>query len=237
MLQNLKEELESLQNIEKATQKSKYFKGGKGQYGQGDVFLGLTNPQVHFLSKKYFNLISIHDLGIMIKDKVHEIRQAALNILVLKYKKAKDLKSKKALVDFYLKNLEYVNNWDLVDCSTHYILGPYYYETAEHNELKKLALSDHLWTERIAIIAMLHYVRMRSFELPFEIIKLKLTHKHDLIHKANGWVLREIWKKGQPDRVEEFIKENIEVIPRTTLRYAIEKMEDSKRKQILNFKK
>jgi 3-methyladenine DNA glycosylase AlkD len=236
MWQKVIEQIIAMKNDEKAVLKAKFFKTAPGQYGEGDLFLGLTNPQLHVISKQNRDLLEILDLEHLMTHPYHEIRQTALNIMVLKYKKAKKQTEKEEILKLYIASIPYINNWDLVDCSSHYMLGPYALEFEKEDLIRQLIKKDHIWSERIAIIAMLHYVRKNSFDFPFEIIHTKLTHTHDLIHKANGWVLREIWQKGQNHRVENYLIDNIKIIPRTTLRYAIEKMDESKRKYFLNLK-
>lgn len=233
----MKEEIKSallfLKNEEKAMLKSRYFKGKEGEYGAGDIYIGLTNPEVQAICKEFREEISVLDLTTLIQDPIHEFRFAALTILVWKYKKAKTWEAKTEIVDFYLKSIKYINNWDLVDCSSHFILGPYYFEKKDYSVLIELAKSEHLWSERISVISSLYFIRNASYSFTFEVLTILLEHPHDLIHKANGWMLREIWKRDGKEEVENFIKTNIRKMPRTTLRYAIEKMEEVERKQFL----
>ena len=236
MYQSVKNDLLFLSNPEKATSKAKYFKNGKGEYAEGDVFIGLTNPEVHQICKHYRDLVSLEDIEMLVKDEIHEVRFAALTLLVLKYKKLKKPEEKTDFVNLYLRNIPYINNWDLVDCSSMFILGPYYYETKDNSVLENLAITGHLWSERIAIISTHYYIRQGDFALTFKLANMLIGHKHDLIHKAVGWMLREIWSKGGREEVEEFLTENIRVIPRTALRYAIEKMEEHERKYFLSLK-
>lgn len=236
MYQSVKNDLLFLSNPEKAISKAKYFKNGKGEYAEGDVFIGLTNPEVHQICKHYRDLVNLEDIEMLIKDEIHEVRFTALTLLVLKYKKLKSLNEKADYVALYLLNIPYINNWDLVDCSSMFILGPYYYETKDNSILEDLAKTGHLWSERIAIISTHYYIRQGDFALTFKLTKMLLNHKHDLIHKAVGWMLREIWSKGGREEVEEFLTENIRVIPRTALRYAIEKMEEHERKYFISLK-
>lgn len=236
MYQSVKNDLLFLSNPVKAISKAKYFKNGKGEYAEGDVFIGLTNPEVHQICKHYRDLVNLADIEMLIKDEIHEVRFTALTLLVLKYKKLKKLEDKTDFVNLYLQNIPYINNWDLVDCSSMFILGPYYFETKDNSVLENLAKTSHLWSERIAIISTHYYIRQGDFALTFELAELLLNHKHDLIHKAIGWMIREIWSKGGRDEVEEFLTENIRVIPRTALRYAIEKMEEHERKYFLSLK-
>ncbi len=236
MYQSVKNDLLFLSNQEKATTKAKYFKNGKGEYAEGDVFIGLTNPEVHQVCKHYRDLVNLEDIEMLLKDEIHEIRFAALTLMVLKYKKLKKLDEKADYVALYLRNIPYINNWDLVDCSSMYILGPYYFETKDNYVLEDLAKTGHLWSERIAIISTHYYIRQGDFELTFKLSEMFLNHRHDLIHKAIGWMLREVWSKGGQAEVEEFLTKYIKTIPRTTLRYTIEKMEEHERKLFLSLK-
>jgi 3-methyladenine DNA glycosylase AlkD len=236
MYQSVKNDLLFLSNPEKATTKAKYFKNGKGEYAEGDIFIGLTNPEVHQICKHYRDLVNLEDIQMLIKDEIHEIRFAALTLLVLKYKKLKNLEDKSTYVALYLRNIPYINNWDLVDCSSMFILGPYYFETKDNSVLKDLAKTGHLWSERIAIISTHFYIRQGDFALTLKLAEMFLDHKHDLIHKAVGWMLREVWGKGGKAEVEEFLTKHIKTIPRTALRYTIEKMEEHERKYFLSLK-
>lgn len=236
MYQFVKNDLLFLSNPVKAAAKAKYFKNGKGEYAEGDVFIGLTNPEIHQICKHYRDLVSLEDIEMLIKDEIHEVRFTSLTLLVLKYKKLKKLEEKATCVALYLRNIPYINNWDLVDCSSMYILGPYYFEKKDNSALENLAKSGHLWSERIAIISTHYYIRQGDFALTFKFAEMFLNHKHDLIHKAVGWMLREIWSKGGSVEVEEFLIKHIKTMPRTALRYTIEKMEDHERKYFLSLK-
>jgi len=236
MYQFVKNDLLFLSNPEKAAVKAKYFKNGKGEYAEGDVFIGLTNPEIHQICKHYRDLVSLEDIEMLIKDEIHEVRFTSLTLLVLKYKKLKKLEEKATCVALYLRNIPFINNWDLVDCSSMYILGPYYFEKKDNSALENLAKSGHLWSERIAIISTHYYIRQGDFALTFKLAEMFLNHKHDLIHKAVGWMLREIWSKGGSVEVEDFLIKHIKTMPRTALRYTIEKMEDHERKYFLSLK-
>ena len=236
MFESVKNDLLYLSDPIKAVAKSKYFKCEAGQYGEGDIFIGLSNPEVQQICKHYRDRVSLNDIEILLQDEIHEVRFAALTLLVMKYKRLQDTNEKAKHVALYLQNIPYINNWDLVDCSSMYILGPYYFETQNKVILEKLAKTGHLWSERIAIIATHFYIRNGDFSLTFKIAELLLHHKHDLIHKAIGWMLREVWRKGGKQEAEAYLVKHIEVIPRTTLRYTIEKMEEVERKYFLNLK-
>ena len=232
-LQNLKKDLEKLRNPIKAKLLAGFFKTGKGEYGEGDVFLGITVPKQREVSKKYKDL-DLDSIQELLKTNIHEFRLTALFILVAQYQKADD-KKKKVIVDFYLKNTKNINNWDLVDLSSHKILGDYLLKR-DKKILYKLAKSKNLWERRIAIITTAAFIKNDSFEDTLEISKILQSDSHDLIHKAVGWMLREVGKRDQ--KVEEdFLKKYYKSIPRTMLRYAIEKFDEKKRKFYLETSK
>ena len=226
MLNNIKKELSKLKNQEKARILSNFFKTKKGEYGYGDIFLGLTSDQIKEVAKKYVN-IDLKELQELIGSKIHEERVASLRILVHKFKK-----NRKEIFDFYLKNTRNINNWDLVDLSAPNIVGNYLIDK-DRNILYKLAKSDILWEKRIAIISTFSFIRNNQFEDTLKISEILLKDKHDLIHKAVGWMLREIGKKDQ-NIEEEFLKKHYKEMPRTMLRYAIEKFSPEKRKFYLS---
>ncbi|MFH1289741.1 MAG: DNA alkylation repair protein [Patescibacteria group bacterium] len=225
MLNNLKKDLKNLSNSKKAGTHSRFFKTGKGEYGEGDIFLGVVVPEQRKISKKYENL-SLPDLQKLLSSKIHEYRFIALCILVLKYKKVTEVEKEK-IVDFYLKNTKNINNWDLVDSSAHCILGNYLLEK-DKSILYKLAKSRNLWERRIAIISSFEFIKNNKFKDTLNLSEILLFDEHDLIHKAAGWMLREVGKRDL--KVEEkFLKKHYKKMPRTMLRYAIEKFNKEKR--------
>lgn len=225
MLNQIKEDLVNLKDPEKANILSKFFKTGKGQYGEGDSFLGITVPEQRKIAKKYPKL-TLKELEELINSELHEYRLTSLLILVEKYKES-DEKTRKEIVDFYLNNTKKINNWDLVDLSAPNILGKHLLER-EKTMLYQLAKSDNLWEKRIAIIATLELIRNNKFEDALNISEILLKDSHDLIQKAVGWMLREIGKKDQ-ETEEKFLKKHHKEMPRTMLRYAIEKFDEDKR--------
>ncbi|MFQ5974984.1 MAG: DNA alkylation repair protein [Candidatus Hydrothermarchaeales archaeon] len=229
MLDQLKEDLLKLENPEKAKILSRFFKTGKGQYGEGDVFLGIKVPEQRKLAKKYKDL-TLKDLQKLLKSKIHEHRLTALIILVNKFKKA-DEPGKKEIFNFYLKNTKNINNWDLVDGSAPNITGDYLLEK-DKSILYKLAESDNLWERRIAILSTFRFIKNNEFEDALKISKMLLNDDHDLMHKAVGWMLREIGKRDL-EKEEQFLKKHCKEMPRTMLRYAIEKFDENKRKAYL----
>jgi 3-methyladenine DNA glycosylase AlkD len=237
MTNSFREELIALGNEEKANQKKRFFKTGEGQYGAGDAFLGLTNGQVKLVCKKYYPTLSLADVACLLSDSWHEVRLGALLVMVMRYQKAKSETEKEEWVKLYLNAVAYINNWDLVDSSCYFILGPHLFAKPDKSVLVQLANSGHLWSQRIAMVSTLHFIRKGLFAPTFEIAKILLKHENDLIHKAIGWMLREAWGKGGSIEVESFLEQNHALLPRTTLRYAIEKMEETKRLQFLNLGK
>ena len=225
MLIKIKQELKNAGNPEKAGIVSRFFKTGRGQYGEGDIFLGIAVPETREISKKYINL-SLSHLQKLLLSKVHEERLAALMILTEKYKKA-DSKNKKAIIDFYLKNAKNANNWDLVDLSAYKILGDYLIDK-DKSILYKLAKSDNLWERRIAIISTFAFIKNKKFYDTFKISEMLLKDNHDLIHKAAGWMLREAGKRNEKELCK-FLDKNYKIMPRTMLRYAIEKLSNRKK--------
>jgi len=203
----------------------RFFKTGKGEYGEGDIFYGIKVPEQRMVAKQFKDL-AFDDLKELIKSKVHEERLIAAFILVDQYKRG-DEKKKKIVFDFYLKNRKGINNWDLVDLSAPKIVGAYLIDK-EKKLLYKFANSKDLWEKRISIISTQTFIREYFFEDTLNISKILLQDKHDLIHKAVGWMLREIGNRDL-ETEEEFLKKHYKAMPRTMLRYAIEKFPEQKR--------
>ncbi|MFN3488423.1 MAG: DNA alkylation repair protein, partial [Emticicia sp.] len=178
--------------------------------------------------------LKFDELQELLNSEIHEYRMAALMILVEQMKKAKGETSRE-IVEFYLDNTHRINNWDLVDCSARDIVGLYLFDK-DRNILYDMARTDHLWTQRISIIATHYFINKKQFLDTLKISEILLSHKHDLIHKAVGWMLREAWKKQGEEQVEAFLEQNIGQIPRTALRYAIEKMSDERKKYFMTLK-
>lgn len=222
----LKQALLQLANPERAIKATRFFKTGIGQYGEGDIFIGLSNPQVQALVKEHWKLMDITDIQELINDKIHELRFAGLLVLVVKFPKS-SLIQQQEIADFYVKNVQQINNWDLVDCSAYKILGKFLLNK-DHQILYDLADSGHLWSERIAVVSCLEFIKNGQFSDIFNLSEKFLSHKHDLMHKACGWMLREVGKCDEL-ALEEFLDEHLRNMPRTMLRYAIERMEEGKR--------
>ena len=227
--EKISSELKLLAKSEKAIFLTRFFKTGQGEYGEGDIFLGVTVPQQRKIAKKYSD-IDLKTLQKLLASKIHEHRLTALLILVDRYKKT-DETGKKRIVNFYLKNTKNINNWDLVDLSAGYILGNYLLEK-DKSILYKLAKSNNLWERRIAIMATFGFIKDRQFKDALRISQLLLNDEHDLIHKAVGWMLREIGKRSQKTE-ERFLKKHYQKMPRTMLRYALERFDENKRKLYL----
>ena len=222
-------ELSKYADPDKASFFPKFFRTGKGEYGEGDKFIGVTVPNQRKLAKK-FRDIDFKELRKLIKSPIHEHRLVSLLILVLKYERG-DYKDKEKTVVFYLDNLNGVNNWDLVDSSAHKILGPWLLDK-DRGMLYEYARSGHLWLQRISIITTLHFIKNNQLDDTYRISEILLGHEHDLIHKAVGWMLREAGKKDK-NRLIKFLENHYSAIPRTTLRYSIEKFNKERRKKML----
>jgi 3-methyladenine DNA glycosylase AlkD len=224
-LKSLYAALNSLATTERAVGSQRFFKTGAGQYGEGDVFIGVSMPDQRSLVKTYKTL-SFSDLQQLIASKIHEHRMMALLILNEKIK-SKDLMEQQATFDFYCSNFEHINNWDLVDCSCHEVIGRFLMDK-DRSILKEWAVSEHLWTQRIAMVSTWRFIREKQVKDTLEIAEILLHHKHDLIHKATGWMLREAHKKI-PTAIEDFLEKHHQNMPRTALRYAIERFSADKK--------
>ena len=225
MISKLKQDLKELEDKDKAKLYQGFFKTGKGQYGEGDIFLGITVPNQRKVAKKYKDLTLQH-IQELLNSNIHEHRFTALVILTNQYKN-----NKEQIKDFYLKNAKRINNWDLVDTTAHKILGDYLHDK-DKSILYKLANSENLWEKRIAIISTAHFISKNKFEDTLKISEILLKDKHDLIHKAVGWMLREVGKRDL-ETEEQFLRKHYKDMPRTMLRYAIEKFEETKRQAYL----
>ena len=220
--EKIRSELRGVADTSKVQLQQGFFKTGPGQYGEGDVFLGVTVPQSRKIAKSYrsADLDTVREL---LHSKVHEERQVALLILVGKYDAGEN-----GIVDFYLEHLQQVNNWDLVDLTAPNILGKH---LADKNRslLHKLARSSNVWERRIAIVATYHFIRNNDFGDTLSIAEILLGDNQDLIHKASGWMLREVGKRNVV-LLENFLGHHYKKMPRTMLRYAIERLPESRRK-------
>ena len=230
-------ELKSHSSSEKSNNLARFFKTGKGDYGEGDVFLGVNVPESRVIAKKY-SYLTLEEIEKHLESKFHEERLVALLILVHKYEKEPSLRKK--IFDFYLTHTKNINNWDLVDLSAHKIVGRFLFDFGEvwpvyRMLLRKLAESSNLWERRISIVSTFYFIKERNIDWSIKIAKILMNDKHDLIHKACGWMLRELGKKDKMS-LDKFLIENYKKMPRTMLRYAIEKHSEEEREKYLEGK-
>jgi len=229
-------ELKKRSNKSQAILAQRFFKTAKGEYGYGDVFIGVRVPVIRQIARKY-QLLSLSEIEKLTSSKLHEVRLCGLVIITMQYKRAKGEAAQKRLFDFYLKQIKKsrVNNWDLVDVTAP-IMGGYLISRSDSMQLlKKLARSKDLWQRRSAILFTFAYIRKRELKPTITIVKMLLDDKHDLIQKASGWALREVGKKNL-SLLRGFLKENSAKMGRTSLRYAIEKLPKAERKKWLDLK-
>ena len=235
MVEQIKSDLRELATPEWAMNSAWFFKTGPGQYGEGDQFLGITVPDQRKVAQKYKDL-SLRDAERLLASKWHEERLTALIILVNQFKKA-DLPKKKEIYEFYLSHTARINNWDLVDTSARDIVGGYiYYNQELLPTLDHLAISKSLWERRIAIIATFYFLMKGEPDVTITLSKVLLQDKEDLMHKAVGWMLREMGKRCDRQVLIGFLDQYAHEMPRTTLRYAIEHLDPQTRKKYLTMK-
>ena len=228
-LLELKKEIRKKANPQKAKLLQGFFKTGKGQYGEGDVFWGIMVPTQREIAKKYQDL-SLGDIQKLLNSKIHEERLIALLILVSQFKKA-DIRKRELIFNFYLKNAKNINNWDLVDLTAPNIVGQFLMNK-DRKIIYKLAKSHNLWEKRITVLSTFTFIKYGQFKDALKIAEILLNDKHDLIHKAVGWMLREIGKRDLAME-EGFLKKHYKNMSRTMLRYAIEKFSEKKRRKYL----
>lgn len=224
----IKRDLRSQRNPKRAALAQRFFKTGPGEYGEGDRFLGLTVPMIRQIVKSHPHT-TIEDGFILLKSPWHEERFAALLVIIRAFQSSSE-KEKGMIVKRYIASTRYINNWDLIDVTAPRIVGAYYLNRS-HSPLITLARSKNLWEKRIAIISTAAFIAEHNFDSTIQISKILLHDSHDLIHKAVGWMLREVGKRDL-DRLRNFLKEHTAVMPRTMLRYAIEKMGVGERKKM-----
>ncbi len=222
--------LRSYVNPEKAAFFPSFFKTGKGQYGEGDTFIGVTVPLTRSVAKRCEDM-PLSEIETLLDDPIHECRFLALEILVMQFESGTgDTRTK--IFRFYRDHLKQVNNWDLVDTSAPYIVGPHLDAGGDTSLLDRFAKSAHLWTQRVAIVSTYHFIRKGELRHTFRIADLLTGHPHDLIHKAVGWMLREAGKKDEA-ALKQYLQTRYATMPRTMLRYAIERFEAGERKRYL----
>lgn len=228
-LAHLKADLARLASPAKARIAASFFKTGKGEYGEGDVFLGVKVPETRAVIKKYVRL-PLADIKKLLQSKIHEHRLAGLLLLAEQFRKAGEAGRKK-LVEFYLDSAEFVNNWDLVDSSAHQILGEWLHDKPK-DVLHRLAKSKNLWERRISMVATYAFIRRKQFVHALQLAEAHLHDEHDLMHKAVGWMLREVGKRDER-ALKKFLDKHMKRMPRTALRYAIERFPEPLRKKYL----
>lgn len=228
--ERVKKELAPLGSLTRANTLRGFFKTGKGEYGEGDIFLGISVPVQRKVAEKYSD-IPLRDIQVLLQSVIHEHRLVALLIMVSRYEHS-GARGKGGIFKFYLKNCKHINNWDLVDVSAPRIVGAHLLRKKK-TVVYKFAGSRHLWKKRIAIISTFAFIKHDCFEDTFRIAEILMNDKHDLIHKAVGWMLREVGKRD-PQKEEIFLKKYHKKMSRTTLRYAIERFPEKKRKLYLD---
>lgn len=232
IVNDVKESLAVLSIPEKAAFLPRFFKTGKGEYGEGDQFIGVAVPEQRKVAREYFSKITLKELSELLSSEIHEHRLTALLMLISKFEKTKEQAVKDEIIKFYLNHLQFINNWDLVDTSCYKILGRYVFENQKKNLLRDLSGSDEMWHKRIAVVGTMYYIKKGSFELTKELVTQNLDHPHDLMHKANGWLLREMGNKNEPELIA-YLNQYYKEMPRTCLRYAIEKLDEELRQDYL----
>ena len=225
---NLVESIHHLANPARALSMARFYKTGPGEYAEHSVFLGLTSPQMQQLAKNHQDT-SLEELENCLQNRYHEVRMTALFVLVRQYTRGH---AQEAIFDLYMRNLSYITNWDLVDISCRDIVGAHLF-TRDRRILDDLAETHHLWSQRVAIVSTWYFIKKGDYTDTLRIAQKLLHHPHDLLHKAVGWMLREAWKRGGNQEVEDFLLRHIAEAPRTLLRYAIERMPEEKRQYFL----
>ncbi len=230
MLTQIKSTLRKTANPEKAKTLQRFFKTGVGEYGEGDIFLGVTVPQTREIVKEFWRETPLAEVQELLNSGIHEERLTGLLILVAKYQKS-DEEHRKLIYNFYLQNTRNVNNWDLVDLTAPNIVGNFLLDK-NRKILYKLAKSKNLWERRIAVVSCFAFIRNNDFKDTLKLSEILLGDKEDLIHKAAGWMLREIGKRDV-SVLKNFLEQHCKNMPRTMLRYSIEKFDEEKRKYFL----
>jgi 3-methyladenine DNA glycosylase AlkD len=230
-IEKVKNELHGFGDSKRGANLYKFFQAFPGGYGEGDTFIGVTVPHQRLVAKVHYKDIGLSEIELLLNENVHEYRLTALFMLVLKYQKSRSSEEKHSIFETYVNCIERVNNWDLVDSSAHLILGPYL-ENRDKKLLYDFAHSSNLWKQRVAVISTFHYIRKGQYDDNLKMAEILINHKHDLIHKAVGWMLREIGKKDFQVEIN-FLKKHYKKMPRTMLRYSIEKFPEKLRQTFL----
>jgi len=240
---NILKDLKKVSSKERATNSSRFFKTGKGEYGEGDVFVGIRTPDIRKISKQYLKELTLVDLDFFFHNKIHEYRLFAVISLTYMYEDTKKIpderikeKRREEIFNYYVKNCKWVNNWDLVDVSAPKIVGEFL-KNKERDKRRKILYdfvrSDNLWDQRIAIVSTYVFIKEGEFKEILELSKLLMNHKHNLIHKALGWMLREVGKKNE-GILKIFLDDYANKMPRTMLKYSVERLNDEDRQRYLN---
>jgi len=230
--EDLIRDLKNLKNTNKSEILGRFFKTGKGEYGEGDIFWGISVPQQRLISKNYYDL-SLQNISKLLNHKVHEVRLTAALVLVGRYEKSNNLDDRKKIYQFYYDKLERLNNWDLIDLSVYKILGHYLFHYESKKEaisiLSSLAKSHSLWRRRAAMVATFYFIKSGRHQETFKIADLLINDQCDLIAKAIGWMLREAGKRVSEEILCLYLDKNYKKLPRVSLRYAIERLDSQKR--------
>lgn len=226
LIEEIINEIKSHSNYNLAQHHAGFFRTAVGQYGEGDLFYGLKVPDIRSIAKKYFKNTNLTEINELIKNPFHEVRLAAMIILIFKFNNS-SAEEKEQIFNLYLNSVDYINNWDLVDISAPHIVGAFLFDK-NTDKLWTLAKSNHLWSQRISVIATFYFIKQGEFTATLELSEYFLTHKHDLMHKAAGWMLREVGKRDIKV-LYEFLDKFHKIMPRTMLRYSIEKFSKQER--------
>ena len=228
--ENVKKELKKSSDKGKVAVYQRFFKTGPGKYGEGDRFIGVTVPKQRIIAKKY-QMLPLYGIAILLASPVHEHRLTGLLILTYRFPRASEVE-RQVIFDFYLSQTERINNWDLVDVTAPNIVGEYLIDQ-DPLILKQLAISDSLWERRIAILSTFAFIRRGRHKECFELAKILMNDQHDFMHKAVGWMLREVGKRCDEELLRDFLDQYAARMPRTMLRYAIERLPEPLRKHYL----
>lgn len=242
--EKVEKELKALGSKERAVTSSRFFKTGEGQYGGGDIFRGVTVPATRTVVKKYLSDATVEDVVELLQSKYHESRLAACMLFVEMMRlsiKKNDEKMQRKIFTTYMKNATQVNNWDLVDTSASAVVGYYISEKMEHEErlktINKLIKSKNLWENRIIVVATHYQIKKGNEKMLYYVAEHMMGHKHDLMHKAIGWMLREVGKYSGQKVLNEFLDKHAHYMPRTSLRYALEHHGPEWKKKYMDAKK
>lgn len=228
---NAEKHLRGYASTDRKSSNERFFKTGKGQYGEGDIFLGVTMPDARKVAKVFLQL-PITETEKLLKSPFHEVRMLGLLIFVAQFQNGNE-QVQKAIYDLYLSQIgKAINNWDLVDVTAEHIVGAWLWKK-KRNVLYELAKSRNIWERRVAIIATFHFIKQKDCADTFKIADILMSDKEDLIHKATGWMLREVGKRCGEAELEAFLEKRASTMPRTMLRYAIERFEEEKRLRFL----